>query len=833
MSIWQELQAIPREDWPKYLKQNHREIWSKLAWQKVNEWKDNQKHQASILGDTPDYDRQLFTLDDKATEMVNFAFWKYWQDDLVYKSSYLINWSVGLQTAVSDMAGEIEYEKRKDPFITFQYRPVAFDMNSTKENIPLIAKLHHFFDNHPILVSTVRPETVFGDVAVAMHPNKFIKLLQENGFDLAEIMEAKNLLQKNQLGMKLGIKSLNVGNIELILAEEVDENFGTGALKITPASDLTDYQIWKKYLIDKIPNFISSVERSGKLSQETGLFAGLTVEMGRISVIKRLAETGFIPVKKEFETEKKEILLEIQKNLENLNLESDNYQKNLEILKSIIGEKLEINWNYEHNVTICERSKTVIEPLISEEFFINYQKNINSKGKNLVELGLEGVSETEFFSKDYKDRAINFLENIKDWCISRDLVWGHPIPVWYNLNNNPEKQFFSYTEIKNQQKENPEDEIKMLIGAEKPTQKGNWVQEVKILDTWFSSCLWPLSTLNYLDSLRNQEKVVIIHGGDSHASDKDYLEFIKNWNLTPQDYLDIETNWGSWKKNLQKRFKDENIKVIYPSFPDKLNAKYEAWKIWLEKVLEIEGKENFSFVGHSLGGNFLLKYLSEKDLKVKNLILVASCIDIGDFKTIENWSKISQNCQNIYIYHSQDDTVVDFETATEIHKNLPTAKLHKFADKGHFNQEEFPELEELLKTELKNDNKNDFETFYPTQEMVTGKEIFYIWIVRMIIFGKYFTNKIPFQSVVIHPTILDDKGRKMSKSLGNGLDPVEAINKFSSDSLRLAMIGGMIPNRNMKMGGRIADDLMTKYRNFGNKLWNIAKFLENLEKNDK
>ncbi len=96
----------------------------------------------------------------------------------------------------------------------------------------------------------------------------------------------------------------------------------------------------------------------------------------------------------------------------------------------------------------------------------------------------------------------------------------------------------------------------------------------------------------------------------------------------------------------------------------------------------------------------------------------------------------------------------------------------------------------------------------------------------MIMLGKYFTGTVPFQKVIITPTVLDEKGRKMSKSLGNGLDPVEAINKFSSDSLRLAMLSGMIPNRNIKMGGNIAGSMMEKYRNFGNKLWNIARFLE-------
>ncbi|NJS41486.1 class I tRNA ligase family protein [Candidatus Gracilibacteria bacterium] len=110
--------------------------------------------------------------------------------------------------------------------------------------------------------------------------------------------------------------------------------------------------------------------------------------------------------------------------------------------------------------------------------------------------------------------------------------------------------------------------------------------------------------------------------------------------------------------------------------------------------------------------------------------------------------------------------------------------------------------------------------------MITAREIFYAWVTRMTMLGKYFTGRIPFKKVVITPTIQDEKGRKMSKSLKNGLEPLEAIEKYSSDSLRLALLGGMIPNRNMKMGGKLADALLEKQRNFGNKLWNVARFLE-------
>jgi valyl-tRNA synthetase len=253
-------------------------------------------------------------------------------------------------------------------------------------------------------------------------------------------------------------------------------------------------------------------------------------------------------------------------------------------------------------------------------------------------------------------------------------------------------------------------------------------------------------------------------------------------------------------------------------------------------------------IGHSLGAVLTLK-LGEK---VENLAGIALVAGFSQPKFVDNlpfpfadrfsWTfdfqRIKDNCGFINIYTDLNDCYVPVDQGRLLKEKLDGDYFEYVAENTHFMQfRETRVLETVLQSLGKNTiGLNDFETFYPTQTMTTAKEIFYLWIIRMIVLGKYFTsqlpenssvyNKIPFENVVITPTVLDEKGKKMSKSLGNGLDPVSQIEKYSSDSLRMALLAGMIPNRNMRMGGRLADEQCLKYRNYGNKIWNVARFLE-------
>jgi valyl-tRNA synthetase/predicted alpha/beta hydrolase family esterase len=881
------LHSIPKDDLPKYLKTNYPELWLECAWSKVNLWRDNQKNQSAILGDTPDYDRSLFTLDPQNLDMVNYAFQKYWQDGLIYKGSYLVNWSVGLMTALSDVAGEIEYEKRIDPFVTFEYgvSRIEYTTDELKSKYSELKIKPTQIWKRPQL-STVRPETKFTDIAIAMHPSKFPIYFNQDIFESDNTLN-KSFLQDifdNKINIYFNLPPLHDKELILILTEKVDPDFGTGIMKITPAHDPFDYELGKELLAEgKLKTFKADacIGRDGKLTAEfAGEFAGMVAQESRGAIFKRLIETGYIPLKPNYEGE----IPEFEK-ISDQEFWTWKQDKQYEWLKQNYPQ-YDINWNYEHNVTICERTKTVVEPLISEEFFISYHKEFSwtptakdlnttivNKGKitNLQSLGIEAVNATSFYSPEYKERGINFLENIKDWCISRDLIWGHKMPVWYNLDTNPDKIFYSFEQvssIRHLERSERSHELGVktsnidnhfAISVTRPTTPGNWVQEEKILDTWFSSCLWPLSSLKYPEFVKNQAmqpNIVIIHGGESWQNRDEYISNIESGNLNSYWYgNEMRPKSSSWKLAVQKHCKENQIPILAPQFPNKTNADYKKWKMVFEQSLPYINS-NTVLVGHSLGSMFLTKYLSENNINCNAVFLVAGGLNNSSdsFESPQNLNNLNQLGDKVYIIHSKDDKVVDFVRSVDLKGKLEQANFIELENYGHLSSQ-CPELLEMIKEQIgapvalrqplvgaytpaQGSNSAgvwgwyDFSTFYPTQEMTTGKDIFYQWIVRMTTLSYYFTAQIPYENLVITPTILDDKGKKMSKSLGNGMDPVAQINKYSSDAMRMAMLGGMIPDRNIKMGGRLADELCEKYRNFGNKMWNIARFFEYQEEKD-
>lgn len=462
--------------------------------------------QIKVMGASCDWSREAFTLDEKRNIAVNTIFKKMYDDGLIYRGNRIVNWDPKGQTTISD--DEIVYEERTAKLYTFKYSK-----------------------DFPIPISTTRPETKVGDVAVAVHPDdkRYTKFVGKE-YDL------------EFCGVPIHIK--------VIADKEVDPAFGTGALGVTPAHSMIDWEMAERHDLPR-PQVINE-------------YAKMSVGNENLNGKKT--------------TEAREIIIEW--------LRSENLLEKEEDVKQ--------------NISTAERTGGIIEPLPKLQWFINVNKPIKERGnKTLKDLMREPFEKEEikiipdYFSKTY----FHWIENLRDWCISRQIWYGHRVPVWYD------DQGQIYCDIKA-----PED--------------GNWKQDEDTLDTWFSSGLWTFSTLG-----------------------------------------------------------------------------------WPEKT-------------------------------------------------------------------------------------------------------------------------KDLETYHPTDVLETGYEILFFWVARMVLMSEYALGTIPFKNVFLHGTVRDAKGRKMSKSLNNGIDPLDIADKFGADAGRMALVVGTAPGTDSK----ISEDKIKGYKNFSNKIWNITRFiLDNTE----
>ncbi|MGG3888691.1 valine--tRNA ligase [Metabacillus fastidiosus] len=473
-----------------------REKFVEETWKWKEEYASFIRAQWSKLGLGLDYSRERFTLDKGLSKAVREVFVKLYNKGLIYRGEYIINWDPQTKTALSDI--EVIYKDVQGAFYHMRY-PLTDGSGS-------------------IEVATTRPETMLGDTAVAVHP---------------EDERYKHLIGKTVILPIVGREIPIVGD------DYVDMEFGSGAVKITPAHDPNDFELGNRHNLERI----LVMNEDGTMNDNAGEYKGLDRFDCRKKIVQDLQDQG--------------ILFEIEDHL--------------------------------HSVGHSERSGAVVEPYLSTQWFVKMQPLADEA------VALQNKEEKVHFVPDrFEKTYLHWMENIRDWCISRQLWWGHRIPAWYH-------------------KETGE----VHVDHEPPADIENWEQDKDVLDTWFSSALWPFSTMGWPDT---------------------------------------------------------------------------------------EG--------------------------------------------------------------------------------------------------------------------TDFKRFYPTAALVTGYDIIFFWVSRMIFQGLEFTGERPFKDVLIHGLVRDEQGRKMSKSLGNGVDPMDVIDKYGADSLRYFLSTGSSPGQDL----RFSFEKVEATWNFANKIWNASRF---------
>ncbi|HCJ52332.1 MAG: valine--tRNA ligase [Candidatus Kerfeldbacteria bacterium RIFCSPLOWO2_01_FULL_48_11] len=349
-----------------------RDKFLKRVWQWKKQYGTHITQQIRQIGASCDWSREHFTMDPKLTAAVQHAFVTMYNDGLIYRGKRIINWCPRCLSAISDL--EVKHEPRKHKLYFLRYKLAG--------------------GAAPITVATTRPETMLGDTAVAVNP--------------------KDERYKSFVGKKVTVPIVE-REVPVIADRGVEQEFGTGAVKVTPAHDALDYEIG---LRNELP-IISVIDEHAHMTKEAGIFVGKSTVEARRLILEELQEGGHI-------------------------------------------EKIE---DYEHNVATCDRCHTEIEPLISLQWFVKTAP-LAKKAIAAVKTGKIHIVPARF-EKVY----FHWMNNIRDWCISRQLWWGHQIPIWYNG-----------------------DKVKASVA--KPAGKG-WKQDPDTLDTWFSSGLWTFATLGW------------------------------------------------------------------------------------------------------------------------------------------------------------------------------------------------------------------------------------------------------------------------------------------------------------------------------------------------
>ena len=691
-----------------------REKFVERVWQWVPVARDTIKKQIETIGASCDWSRQRFTLDEGFARAVREAFSKLFKEGLIYKAPYIVNWDPKDRTAISDL--EVEYEEEKGNLWYIKYPVIDEEGKETGEFIT---------------VATTRPETMLGDTAVAVHPEderykKFIgkKLKLPLAPEIRKTWDGKE-----------------VSNLIPVIADEyVDPEYGTGAVKITPAHDPNDFEVGKRH---NLPMVIV-MDESAVMNENAGRFEGLDRYEARKEIVKELESSGL-----------------------------------LEKVEEIV-----------HNVGHSQRSGAVVEPYLSIQWFVNTKKLAEDAIK-VVEDG-----DIRFIPENWKKTYLNWMYEIRDWCISRQIWWGHRIPVWecencgnYNVfsdeifSSDAEKvifnmygdtrigQIFSYKEVKDYLYDK---------NFNQPDKTNLQFYETFVFGREIPQLKDEESLKEFLDNSFTRVPVL----NPENTEDKDKIGFVPHAVF----YLYLNGLIG-------KTFDENDVFSAYQKNKEKIKHIYNTVLNGIKKEEILEDKEKLKkwLYDHAYG-NCKNGRIFFTEMQDRFSIIEDHIREVKYFIELK-----CEKCGSIALKQEEDVLDTWFSSA-----------LWPFGTLGW--PESTPEL----------------NRFYPTSLLVTGFDIIFFWVARMIMMGMHFMKEKPFGDVYIHALVRDEKGEKMSKTKGNVIDPLDMVEKYGADSLRFTLAALAAQGRDI----RLSEKRIEGYKHFANKIWNASKFvLTNFENN--
>lgn len=679
----------------------------------VESKRDRIKLQFRKMGASLDWSREAFTLDEERSHAVRVMFKKMFDDGVIYRGDRVINWCPRCASTLSD--DELETKART-------------------------AKLYYFKYNHdfPITIASTQPETKLGDTAVAVHPSD----------------ERYAALVGKTFQVPFGGASGVVLNIRVVADHNVEKEFGTGALGVTPAHSMIDYMM---ALQNNIP-LVQVIGEDGRMLATAGKdYAGLPYLEAREKVVAWLKAEGLI--------EKEE--------------------------------------DIEQNVPVCSRCSTEIIPLPKLQWFVDVNKKFAFKQSprrpvegiapgssvSLKEV-MRHVVETDqitMIPERFEKTYVHWVDHLLDWCISRQIWYGHRIPVWY------------CTELKTQECVRPIcsiDDVQMC-----PNCNGGVTQDPDVLDTWFSSGAWTFTTLGW-----PYTRVIFVRHGQAWSNVNNVVEsdiFDTQNCLTDEGRAEAAVCATSLVRE------DAAIIIASPI----LRAKQTA-EILSEKLgLEIRFDDRLREIGvGELEGKTLEEFI-EVRAKTKD-------VNIDSPSGIESMASLRKRTESfmedlLSEYRGRTVVVVSHGATISILKNYGLSSVETIED--------YPMNGCALVREFdaSGSQVGDLNVYHPMDVLETGYDILPNWVSRMILLTTYTLGEIPFKTVYLHGLVRDAEGRKMSKSLGNGIDPLDVIPKYGTDAVRLALLIGQTPGNDV----RVSEEKIASFRNFTNKVWNISRFI--------